>query len=60
MDGAVDRLFGICYENEHFMMGDKILKIHDDNIMLDEVYVGTLGLLTLIADKSPNTYTEED
>ena len=40
MDDAVDRSFGIRYENGHFMMGDKILKIYGDNIMLDnEVYL---------------------
>ena len=45
MDDAVDRSFGIRDENGHFMMGDKILKIYDDDdIMLDdEVYVGTSG-----------------
>ena len=38
---VVDRSFGIRYENGHFMMGDKILKVYGDNIMLDdEVYVG--------------------
>ena len=42
MDDGVDRWFGIRYENGHFMMGDKILKIHGDNVMLDDgVYVGT-------------------
>ena len=61
MDGAVDRWLGIRYKNGHFMMGDKILKIYGDNIMLDdEVYVGTSGLWTLITDKSPKTYTKED
>ena len=61
MDDAVDRSFGIRYENGHFMMGDKILKLYGDNIMLDdEVYVGTSGLWTLITDKSPKTYTKED
>ena len=52
MDDMVDRSFGICYENGHFMMGDKILKVYGDNIMLvDEVFVGTSG---------PKTYTKED
>ena len=61
MDDVVDRSFGIRYENGHFMMADKILKIYGDNIMLDdEVYVGTPGLWTLIIDKSPKTYTKED
>ena len=42
-------------------MGDKILKIYGDNIMLnDEVYVGTSGLWMLITDKCPKTYTKED
>ena len=49
MYDAVDRSFGIRYENGHFMMGDKILKMYGDNIILgDEVYVGTSGLWTLI------------
>ena len=42
-------------------MGDKILEIYGDNIMLDdEVYVGTHGLWTLLTDKCPNTCTKED
>ena len=42
-------------------MGDKVLKMFADNIMLDgEVYVATSGLWTLITDKSPKTYTKED
>ena len=61
MDDVVDRSFGIHHENGHFMMGDKTLKIHGDNIMLDDkVYVGPPGLWTLITDKSPKTYTKED
>ena len=56
MNEAVDGSFGIRYENGHFMMGDKILKIYGDNIMLDdEVYIGTL-----ITDKSHKTYIKED
>ena len=59
MDDAVDRSFGIRYENGHFMMDDIILKIY--NIVLDdEVYVGTSGLWTLITDKRPKTYTKVD
>ena len=43
------RSFGKHYENEHFMMNNKILKNHDDNIILNgEVHVGTPGLWTLI------------
>ena len=61
MDGVVDRSFGIRYENGHFMMTDKVFKIHGDNIMLDDkVDVRTPGLWTLITDKSPKTYTKED
>ena len=61
MDDAVDILFGIRYENGHYMMGDTILEIYCDNIMLnDEVYVGTSGLWTLITYKSSKTYTKED
>ena len=60
-DDAVDKSFGIRYENGTFMMGDKILKMHGHNIMLDdEINVGTPGLWTLITDKSPKTYTKED
>ena len=40
MDDVVDRSFSIRYENGHFMMGDKILKMYGDYIMQDdEVYV---------------------
>ena len=60
IDDAVDRSFGILYENGHFMMGDKILKIYGDIMLDEEVYVGTAGLWRLITDKSPKTYTKED
>ena len=43
------------------MIGNKIIKIQGDNIGLgNEVYVGTPGLWTLITEKNPKEYDEED
>ena len=44
MDEAVDKTFGIYYKNGKFMIGNKIIMIKGDNIVIgNEVYVGTPG-----------------
>ena len=40
MDDVVDRSFGVRYENGHFMMGDKILKLYGDKFMLERPVCG--------------------
>ena len=45
MADRVDKTFGIRFKNGKFMIGNKIIKIQDDNIVIDnEVYIGTPGL----------------
>ena len=60
-DQQVDTTFGIRYQDGNPMMGDKIVKIEGDNIVIgDEVYIGTPGLWALITDKIPPTAKEYD
>ena len=57
----IDTTFGIRYENGPWMIGDKQIKIDDDDIRIDdETYVGTSGLWSLITSKSPTNYTDDD
>ena len=52
MDDAVDKTFGIRYENGHFMIG--VIKIRGDNIEISgEMYMGTPGLWVLIIERNP-------
>ena len=60
-DDTVDKTFGIRFKNGKFVIGNKIIKIQDDNIVIDnEVYVGTPDLWTLITEKNPKEYDEQD
>ena len=58
----IDTTFGIRYENGPWMIGDKQIKIDDDDDIRidDEIYVGTPGLWSLITSKTPNNYTDYD
>ena len=59
--GGVDRVFGLKVENKNFKIGDKKIKIKDDNIIIDGVeYKGTPGLWELIMSDKPQNFTEED
>ena len=61
MADAVDKTFGIRFKNGNFMIGDEIMKIQGDNIVIgNEVYIGTPGLWILIIEKNPKEYDEED
>ena len=58
---GVDRVFGLKVENKDFKIGDKPIKIKDDNIIIDGVeYKGTPGLWELIMSNDPQNFTEED
>ena len=60
MNSKVDKVFGIRYENDNFMIGDKIVQFQGDNIVIDgEVYIGTPGLWSLITDKEPNHFNAD-
>ena len=61
MNGNVDKMFGIRYENDNFMMGDKVVQFQGDNIIIDgEVYLGTPGLWSLITDKDSKQFNPDD
>ena len=61
MDDVVDKTFGILFKNGNFLIGNKIMKIQDDNIVIgNEVYIGTPDLWTLITENNPEGYGEED
>ena len=58
----IDTTFGIRYENGVWMIGNKTVKIKGDDIIMGdgEVYDGTPGLWSLITDKIPKEYDNED
>ena len=57
----MDKTFGIRYADGKPMIGDKLIDIIDDNIIIDEeVYIGTPGLWSLITDETPNEYDGND
>ena len=58
---GVDKVFGLKVENKDFKIGDKKIKIKDDNIIIDGVeYKGTPGFWELIISNDPQNFTEED
>ena len=58
---GVDRVFSLKVENKDFKIGDKKIKIKDDNIIIDgDEYKGTPGLWELIMSDDPQNFTEED
>ena len=57
----MDQTFVIRFRNGKFMIGNKIIKIQCDNIVISNVvYVRTPGLWTLITKKNPKEYDEKD
>ena len=61
-EGA-DKVFGMVKKDKNYYIGDKPIKIKDDNIIIDDKeYPGTKGLWELIVSKEPQegTYTDED
>ena len=61
MNDTVDKAFGIGFRNGKFMIGNKIIKIQGGNIVIgNEVYFDTPSLWTLITEKNPMEYDEED
>ena len=58
---GVDKVFGLKVEKKNFKIGDKKIKIKDDNIIIDGVeYKGTPGFWELIMSNDPQNFTEED
>ena len=61
-EGA-DKVFGMVKKDKNYYIGDKPIKIKDDNIIIgDKEYIGTEGLWELIISKNPQEgiYTEDD
>ena len=61
-EGA-DKVFGMVKKDKYYYIGDKPIKIKDDNIIIDDKeYIGTEGLWELIVSKEPQEgiYTEDD
>ena len=57
----IDTTFGIRYEDGNWMIGNKRIKINGDDITIDgEVNDGTPDLWSLITDKAPKPYDNED
>lgn len=56
-----DAVTGIRIEGSNMMIGDKTVKLQDNNLKIgDEIYEGTPGLWALISEKKPNDYTPQD
>ena len=60
-EGA-DKVFGMVKKDKNYYIGDKPIKIKNNNIIIDDKeYTGTEGLWELIVSKEPETiYTEDD
>ena len=60
-EGA-DKVFGMVKKGNYYYIGDKPIKIKDDDIIIDDKkYTGTKGLWELIISKEPEIiYTEDD
>ena len=58
MHDTVDKAFGIRYESEKLMIGDKVIKNRGDNIEIDgEMYMGTPGLWASINGSNSKEYS---
>ena len=58
---GVDRIFGLKVVNKNLKIGDKKIKIKNDNIIIHGVeYKGTPGLWELIMSDNPQNFTEGD
>ena len=58
----IDTTFGIRYENGKWKIGDKHVVLNPDDSMKvgDEIYEGTPGFWSLVAEKNPTEFTESD
>ena len=58
----IDTSFGIRYENDVWKIGNKrVLLNPDDSMLVDgESYEGTPGFWSLVTEKDPSNYTNED
>ena len=57
----IDKFYGIYAEDGNFKIGDKLITIEDNDIIINDItFVGTPGLWELITLKNPEKYTKED
>ena len=56
-----DRTYGLYDRKGKFYIGNKLVDIKENNIVVDdEEYEGTPGLWELIVSREPNDFTKED
>ncbi len=56
-----DTVTGVRYEGADMMIGDKKIEIRGSDLKIeDQTYKGTAGLWSLITERRPKGYTEED
>ena len=56
-----DHTYGIRFENAAHKIGNKVIEIVDDDIIIGDIrYKGTLGLWELVTLKKPKNYTQDD
>ena len=59
--GGNDITTGIRYEGNNMMIGNKNVKVQDNNLKIgDEIYNGTPGLWDLITQNKPKDYSPQD
>lgn len=58
---AIDSTYGVRVDGDHWMLGDKLIDIEDDDIIMNgKKYRGTRGLYELIFMSSPNEYVYDE
>ena len=58
---GVDKIFGIYNKDNRFFIGDKPIEFDHDDIIIDQSrFKGTLGLWELIVSKDPIIFDDED
>src|SRR5436190_15952409 len=60
-ENEADHTYGLRYDNVAYKIGNKVVEIKDDDIIIGDVlYKGTQGLWELITLKKPKEYTLDD
>ncbi len=59
--GTLDQYFGIRKDGQLYFLGDKEVRVQDNNIYIDgHKFTGTTGLWALLMENTPVTYTTGD
>lgn len=58
----LDKYFGVIMKDHRYKMGSEYVQIIDNKVLLvgNELYLGTIGLWSLIMKKKPSNYTQAD